>query len=59
LQRFGYFPNVHLESFRNWQPAMPAPPADMAVFDDTTEAALRMFQQMHGLPADGTLNRPT
>ena len=59
LRAYGYFPNPALEEYAGWEPALAEEPADVQVFDEVLERALVLFQQKHGLPADGVLNEPT
>ena len=60
LTAFGYFPNDKLKKrFAHWTPLVSDPPATMDAFDDTTEAALRMFQRVHGLLESGALDQAT
>jgi peptidoglycan hydrolase-like protein with peptidoglycan-binding domain len=59
LLRFGYFSTPNFEKLPGWLPASPRAPVDPDVFDDVLEDAVRLFQQAHGLPVDGTLNEET
>ncbi|APR81092.1 Transmembrane component BioN of energizing module of biotin ECF transporter [Minicystis rosea] len=61
LTAFGYFPNDALQARYGqwWKPSIARPPASASRFDDTTEAALRMFQRIHGLPESGILDQTT
>jgi len=59
LENYGYFPNPSLTEHKGWQPAIAKTPGDTYLFDDITERAVMLFQKIHGLPPDGTLNEVT
>lgn len=60
LRSYGYFPNPSLEVlYPGWKPAVAVSPADPRHFGAELEAAVRLFQQAHGLKEDGTLNAQT
>ncbi|WP_448639414.1 matrixin family metalloprotease [Geodermatophilus sp. URMC 63] len=60
LHRFGYFPNQSLaRRYPTWRPAMAFAPEDTEVFDETLQTAVRLFQQVNGLPATGEVDDVT
>ncbi|PTL82626.1 M10 family metallopeptidase domain-containing protein [Vitiosangium sp. GDMCC 1.1324] len=59
LRKYGYFSNPELQHLPGWKPLVAQEPADPRLFDESLEKALRLFQQAHGLPVDGTLNAET
>ena len=60
LSTYGYFPNAELaRDFPDWQPIVLQGPAELALFDENTEQAVRAFQLRAGLPSTGVVDRDT
>ena len=60
LGRYGYFPNHALaEQHPLWRPVVKAAPRVRGVFDDTTQGAVRAFQQNAGITVTGVFDRAT
>jgi acylphosphatase/peptidoglycan hydrolase-like protein with peptidoglycan-binding domain len=60
LKRFGYFPNPELRTGNLlFRPAVPFEPEDTSRYDDRMEAAVRKFQQQHGLEVTGKVDDET
>jgi acylphosphatase/peptidoglycan hydrolase-like protein with peptidoglycan-binding domain len=60
LKRFGYFPNPELRTGNLlFRPAVPFEPEDTSRYDDRIEAAVRKFQQQHGLEVTGKVDDET
>lgn len=57
LRNYGYFPHPSMETlYPGWKPAVATSPADPQRFDASMEAAVRLYQQAHGLKVDGTVH---
>jgi peptidoglycan hydrolase-like protein with peptidoglycan-binding domain len=57
FSKYGYFENEQLRlAFPDWAPLIGAAPSDPEVFDEQLEAAVRVYQQRHGLQATGTVD---
>lgn len=59
LRKYGYFPNPALDRFPGWRPMFDEESEDPQMFDEILKQALLVFQKVHGLPADGVLNKST
>ncbi len=60
LTEHGYFPNEDLaERHRGWTPAVVEGPAELNLFDERTEEALRYFQAQFGLEVSGVADGAT
>jgi hypothetical protein len=60
LTRYGYLYNQALaEADPNWEPIVRDLPASTDAFDTVTEEAVRMYQELHALPAHGMVDLET